>query len=144
MAYPRGGPGAEPTGYADVSRGAGWNELVCTYRPETALFSSWDQELAPGKRYVGGGVKAEVQSTRRDRMARRTGYGAVRALHSLRGATVSEYWTTDGSDGEVLTKASRRLFTDNREGHFLALDALTGQRLWRRHLGGQMVPAPVT
>jgi alcohol dehydrogenase (cytochrome c) len=113
----------------------------------SSLYFSWDQEFEQGKWYAGGGVKAEVQSTRRDRIARRhpdSGYGAVRALNPLTGAKVWEYKTTDVSDGGVLTTASNVLFTGTREGHFFALDAKTGQLLWRRYLGGQMVASPIT
>jgi alcohol dehydrogenase (cytochrome c) len=154
------GRGPSPQGsrtYPGVQGGTNW--FAPSYHPGTGLFYlnvwddysslyfSWDQEFEQGKWYAGGGVKAEVQSTRRDRIARRhpdSGYGAVRALNPLTGAKVWEYKTTDVSDGGVLTTASNLLFTGTREGHFFALDAKTGQLLWRKYLGGQMVASPIT
>jgi alcohol dehydrogenase (cytochrome c) len=154
------GRGPSPQGsrtYPGVQGGTNW--FAPSYSPATGLFYlnvwddysslyfSWDQEFEQGKWYAGGGVKAEVQSTRRDRIARRhpdSGYGAVRALNPLTGAKVWEYKTTDVSDGGVLTTASNVLFTGNREGHFFALDATNGQLLWRRYLGGQTVASPIT
>ena len=50
----------------------------------------------------------------------------------------------DVSDSGMLTTASDLLFTGGREGHFHALDARTGELLWRESLGGQIVMAPVT
>ena len=44
----------------------------------------------------------------------------------------------------MLTTASNILFTGGREGHFHALDAATGDHLWKACLGGQIVMPPVT
>jgi alcohol dehydrogenase (cytochrome c) len=44
----------------------------------------------------------------------------------------------------MLTTASDLLFTGGREGYFHALDARTGELLWKASLGGQIVMAPVT
>ncbi|MCB1672392.1 MAG: PQQ-binding-like beta-propeller repeat protein, partial [Pseudomonadales bacterium] len=43
-----------------------------------------------------------------------------------------------------LTTASDLLFTGGREGYFHILDARTGELLWHKNLGGQIVMAPVT
>ena len=44
----------------------------------------------------------------------------------------------------MLTTKSDLLFTGGREGHFHALDAWTGELLWKASLGGQIVMAPIT
>jgi alcohol dehydrogenase (cytochrome c) len=44
----------------------------------------------------------------------------------------------------MLTTATDLLFTGGREGHFHALDARTGELLWKASLGGQIVMAPIT
>ena len=44
----------------------------------------------------------------------------------------------------MLTTATDLLFTGGREGHFHALDAWTGELLWKAGIGGQIVMAPVT
>jgi len=43
-----------------------------------------------------------------------------------------------------LTTASDLLLTGGREGYFHILDARTGELLWYKNLGGQIVMAPVT
>jgi len=143
--------------YPGVQGGTNW--FAPSYSAKTGLFYlnvwddywslyfSWDQEYEQGKWYAGGGIKAPVQSTRRDRLARRdpkTGYGAVRALHPTTGAKVWEYKMTDVSEGGLLTTAANVLFTANREGNFFVLDATNGQLLWHRYLGGQAAASPVT
>jgi alcohol dehydrogenase (cytochrome c) len=113
----------------------------------SSIYFSWDQEYEQGKWYAGGGVKAEVQSTRRDRLARRdpkSGYGAVRALNPDTGEKVWEFRMSDVSEGGIVTTASNVLFTGNREGHVLALDATSGKLLWNLYLGGQTAASPVT
>ena len=44
----------------------------------------------------------------------------------------------------ILTTASDVLFTGGREGYFQAIDARTGQLLWKSNLGGQMAAGPIT
>jgi alcohol dehydrogenase (cytochrome c) len=44
----------------------------------------------------------------------------------------------------MLTTATDLLFTGGREGYFHALDARTGEEIWKAALGGQIVMAPVT
>jgi glucose dehydrogenase len=48
------------------------------------------------------------------------------------------------SASAALTTATDLLFTGGREGHFHALDARTGEEIWKASLGGQIVMAPVT
>ena len=44
----------------------------------------------------------------------------------------------------VLTTASDLLFSGGREGNFFALDARTGELLWRVNLGGTVASGPMT
>jgi alcohol dehydrogenase (cytochrome c) len=44
----------------------------------------------------------------------------------------------------VLTTGSDLLFSGGREGHFFALDARTGDLLWRVNLGGTVASGPMT
>ena len=43
-----------------------------------------------------------------------------------------------------MTTATDLLFTGGREGYFHALDARTGELLWKASLGGQIVNAPIS
>ena len=143
--------------FPGVQGGTNW--YAPSYSPVTGLFymnvwddySSqyfmWDQNYEQGKWYSGGGVKAELQSTRRERLNRRdpkSGYGAVRAINPISGAKVWDYKMSDVSDGGVLTTATNVLLSGNREGNFFALDATNGKLLWNVYLGGQTASSPVT
>ena len=44
----------------------------------------------------------------------------------------------------VLTTASNLLFSGGREGYFFALNARTGELLWKVPLGGQVNSGPMT
>ena len=51
----------------------------------------------------------------------------------------------DVTDAGILTTASDLLFTGGREGYFQALDARTGELLWKSNLGSaQIRSAPIT
>lgn len=117
-----------------------WDEYFGTYY-------SWHQEYEKGKWFGGGAVKAPVPSTRREDTYKRTrdmGYGAIRALDPLTGAKVWDFEMTDVSESGILTTAGGVLFSGNREGHFMALDAASGKLLWRKYLGGQTLSSPIT
>ena len=66
------------------------------------------------------------------------------AIDPRTGAAKWKFEQFDVSDSGILTTASDLLFTGGREGHFHALDARTGELLWKASLGGQIVMAPVT
>ena len=65
-------------------------------------------------------------------------FGVVRAYDP---ATLDKKWEfrmTDITWGGVLATASDLVFSGGREGYFLALDAKTGDLLWRASVGGQV------
>jgi alcohol dehydrogenase (cytochrome c) len=68
----------------------------------------------------------------------------VKALDPRTGEEKWKFDMTDVSDSGILTTASNLLFTGGREGYFQALDASTGQLLWKTNLGGQIVNGPIT
>lgn len=72
------------------------------------------------------------------------GYGAVRALDPKTGERRWEFKMTDVTEAGILTTASDLLFSGGREGFFYALDARTGQLLWKTLLGGPIVAGPMT
>ena len=59
------------------------------------------------------------------------GYGAVRAIDPKTGDKKWDFKMVDYTESGVLTTASDLLFSGGREGHFFALDARTGELLWR-------------
>jgi alcohol dehydrogenase (cytochrome c) len=158
MKIPGMGPSKQGTKtYPGVQGGTNW--YAPAYSPRTGLFYltawddyhgtyfAWDQKYEQGKWYAGGGVKAPVPPTRRERIVTRDtsdGYAAVRALDPLTGKIVWDYKMQDMSESGLLATATDLLFSGNREGHFFALDARTGKLLWRRYLGGQVIASPIT
>jgi alcohol dehydrogenase (cytochrome c) len=68
----------------------------------------------------------------------------VIAIDPRTGAHVWKFEQFDMSDSGILTTAGDVLFTGGREGYFYALDAVTGQVLWKASLGAQIVNGPIT
>jgi alcohol dehydrogenase (cytochrome c) len=66
------------------------------------------------------------------------GYGIIRAFDPKTGERKWEYKMGDTTWGGVLTTASDLLFGGGREGYFFALNARTGEFLWKASLGGQI------
>jgi alcohol dehydrogenase (cytochrome c) len=55
-----------------------------------------------------------------------------------------EYRRSDITWGGVLTTASEVLFSGGKEGYFFALDARTGELLWKASVGGRVDPRPMS
>ena len=72
------------------------------------------------------------------------GHGAVLAVDALTGEARWKFEMTDVISSGILTTASNLLFAGARSGYFQALDASTGDLLWRANLGGQLVNGPMT
>jgi alcohol dehydrogenase (cytochrome c) len=72
------------------------------------------------------------------------GYGFVRAFDMKTGDQKWEYKMSDVTYAGVLSTASDLVFSGGREGYFYALNARTGQPLWRMALGGQVNSGPMS
>ena len=72
------------------------------------------------------------------------GFGAVRAFDPHTLEKKWEFKMNDITWGGVLTTASDVLFSGGKEGYFFALDARTGDLLWKVALGGQVNSGPMT
>ena len=125
-----------------------WEDYATIYRKEEA-------EYEPGKIFLGGGFtvlrpspdapsvgigRTSPVNTWTDVVGR----GTVMAMDPRTGEKRWTFEQFDVSDSGMLTTASDLLFTGGREGHFHALDARTGDLLWKASLGGQIVMAPIT
>ena len=143
--------------FPGVQGGTNWYSP--SFSPETGLFYlqawesyssvyyKWDEEYEPGRWYAGGSPKSVVSPTGRKEPNLRdvdSGYGAVRALDPTTGEAAWEFRFDEMSESGILTTATNVLFSGNREGHFLALDARDGKLLWRRYLGGQVIAGPMS
>jgi alcohol dehydrogenase (cytochrome c) len=72
------------------------------------------------------------------------GYGSIQAVDPKTGERKWEFKMNDVTDSGVLTTATDLLFAGGREGHFFALDAKTGNLLWKSTVGGQVASGPMT
>jgi len=139
----------------------GTNWYSPSFSPRTGLFyiPSWvnyssvyikaDAEYTEGRRFVGtsprsviggatGGV-SKINTRREDE-----GYGAVRAIDPKTGERKWEFKMNDVTDAGILTTASDLLFSGGREGYFYALDARSGELLWKANLGGFIAAGPMS
>ena len=157
-------PPGEPT-YPGVQGGTNWYSPSFSPRTELTYIPAWEdygsvfigepQEYAEGGSFIGGrpttfapvpdaptvpGLTRGPINTWTDEAAR----GAVVAVDALTGERQWTFEMTDVISSGILTTASDLLFTGARSGYFQAIDARTGDLLWRTNLGGQLVNGPVT
>jgi alcohol dehydrogenase (cytochrome c) len=76
--------------------------------------------------------------------AEEDGYGAIRAFDPQTGERKWEFKLTDVTDSGILTTASDLLFVGGREGYFMAMDARSGELLWKAVVGGQVAAGPMS
>jgi alcohol dehydrogenase (cytochrome c) len=145
----------------------GTNWYSPSFSPRTGLFyvTAWEdyatiyrreyQEYVPGRVFGGGGGRQllPVPGAPGVRIGRTTpinnwtdaaGHASVMALDPATGTARWTFEQFDMSDSGILTTATDLLFTGGREGYFYALDARTGEVLWKASLGGQIVNGPIT
>ena len=137
----------------------GTNWYSPSYSPRTGLFyiPTWDNyssvfikapvEYTEGRRFMGasprsiiGGLRGPQQNTRKDN----EGFGAVRAFDPKTGEKKWEFKMADVTDAGILTTASDLLFSGGREGYFFALDARSGELLWKGAVGGAVASGPMS
>ena len=151
-------PGA-PT-YPGIQGGTNWYSP--SYSPQTELFyiPVWEnygsvfdaqpQEYVEGRIFLGGRPLPAAQTatgTTRGPINTWTdeaGTGAILAIDALTGEPRWKFEMTDVITSGILTTASDLLFTGARSGYFQALNARTGELLWRASLGGQIINGPMT
>jgi alcohol dehydrogenase (cytochrome c) len=125
-----------------------WEDYGTIYRPE-------ESEYSPGGAFLGGGFDVVTpapgapsigigRTSPINNWTDAVGHGAVIAMDPHTGEPRWKFDQYDVSDSGMLTTASDLLFTGGREGYFHALDARTGEELWKASLGGQIVMAPIT
>jgi len=122
----------------------------------SGVFTSQPAQYQPGQNYWGGNYRATrpapdapvAPNIRRGPINNWTdaaSHGAVVALDPQTGERKWTFRMYDLTDAGILTTASDLLFTGGREGYFQALDARTGELLWKVSLGSaQIMMAPIT
>lgn len=104
-------------------------------------------EFSPGQRYTGGAPRGMGTTGHRGAFntpVEESSYGALLAIDPQTGKPKWEFKMTDLTDSGVLTTASDLLFVGGREGYFQALNAGTGELLWKASLGGSVESGPMT
>jgi alcohol dehydrogenase (cytochrome c) len=121
-----------------------------SYSPRTGLFyvSLWENTSTVAvegsiPRGIGTNPLGQV-SLERNTRTEGEGYGAVRALDPKTLDAKWEFKMSDTTWAGVLTTATDVLFSGGKEGYFYALDARTGELLWRVSLGGQVNSGPMS
>ena len=148
----------------------GTNWYSPSYSPRTGLFyvSSWQNSSqisakAPakwveGERYTGvgrpaaavvpgnqhrGGLATGDYGNAASFRTENEGYGAVIAIDPHTGEKKWQFKMVDYTESGILSTASDLLFSGGREGNFFALDARTGELLWKVGLGGTVASGPM-
>ena len=109
----------------------------------------------PGRAFLGGGFEVLTpapgapgvgigRTNPINNWTDEVGHASLKALDPRTGEEVWEFEQFDVSDSGMLTTATDLLFTGGREGYIHALDAVSGELLWKQNLGGQIVMAPIT
>ena len=130
-----------------------------SFSPRTGLFyiPAWDntysvyvkteEEFVEGQRYSSGmhnssfGPNRGIQNNTRKP---EDGHGAVIAIDPKTGEKKWKFDLTDVTDAGILTTDSDLLFSGSREEYFYALDARSGNLLWKTALGGAIMNGPIT
>ena len=125
-----------------------WENYATTYRREEAVYQSGRVFVggapagispAPGAPTLGIGRRGPI-----DYWTSEVGNGATIAMDPRTGKRAWTFSQYDVTDAGMLTTATDLLFTGGREGYFYALDAKSGQLVWKTNLGGSIVNAPIT
>jgi len=157
-------PGAKPTPEGTLifpGTQGGTNWYSPSFSPRTGLFyvSTWDNystvavyaNVPPwqdGRKYTGR-APAGIRGTGPGRAnapfrTEDEGYGAIRAIDPKTGEKKWDFKMIDYTESGVLSTAADLVFAGGREGYFFALDARTGQLLWKTNLGGTVSGGPIT
>jgi alcohol dehydrogenase (cytochrome c) len=132
----------------------GTNWAPASYSPRTGLFYVAVTENSSTMAVLGEFPRTANQNPRAYPMGQvnltqnfnheQESHGAVRAFDPK---TLEKKWEFKMSDitwAGVLTTASDVLFSGGKEGYFFALDARSGDLLWRTSLGGQVNSGPMS
>jgi alcohol dehydrogenase (cytochrome c) len=154
-------PGA-PT-YPGQQGGTNWYSP--SYSSHTGLFylSAWEDyptiftgvpaQYKEGQRYTagantgpipGGDTPGGPQRGPINTYTEAAGHGSVIAIDPHTGDKKWAFEMHDVTTSGILTTATDLLFTGGREGYFQALNARTGELLWKASLGGDIIAGPIS
>jgi alcohol dehydrogenase (cytochrome c) len=149
---PGQGPSAEGTLIMPTVLGA-TNWSPPSYSPRTGFFyvAGWEntgtfalEGRFPRAAGIPNGTPMGQATLTPNYKKEEEGYGFVRALDPHGLTRKWEFKMNDITWAGVLTTASDVLFSGGKEGYFFALDARTGDLLWKVPLGGQVNSGPMS
>ena len=126
-----------------------WEDVGGVYRSQESVYK-------PGGNFMGGGYRAtpaapdapvppNIRRPAINTWSDAAGHGAVIAIDPATGQRRWTFRMYDLTDSGILTTASDLLFAGGRDGYFQALDARTGELLWKSSFGSvQMLSGPIT
>jgi len=106
-----------------------------------------------GQRYTGGANASPIPGADNP-LGQRLGpintytealaHGAVIAIDPETAKPKWKFEMHDVNTSGILTTGSDLLFVGGREGYFQALDAQSGELLWKQNLGGEIIAGPIS
>ena len=108
---------------------------VTTLDGETKYFIRPIEYLVPGQSYRAGGGETPLPMESYHR--------AVRAISPQTGDIRWEFPVDPRTTSGLMSTAGDLVFGGSADGFFFALDALTGEELWHRNIGGRIHAAPM-
>lgn len=133
--------------YPSAGGGANWwppsfdptaNLLYLPVLEGASVFFSREQEYEPGKLYVAGST-TKAPSVRRNTVLRAIDPVKTRLVWEHENPTES----INGRTGGTFSTASGLVFWGDAN-KLMALDGMTGKRLWSANVGGRILSAPMT
>jgi len=124
-----------------------------SYSPHTGLFyvAGWENSGTiavegkfPGATGIPNGTPMGQATLTPNYKKEEEGFGVIRALDPHGLTRKWEFKMNDITWAGVMTTASDVLFSGGKEGYFLALDARSGDLLWKVPLGGQINSGPMS
>jgi alcohol dehydrogenase (cytochrome c) len=118
---------------------------IPTWENTSSLYVKGKIEYVQGQWYTGGGPRSMGPPRGGGNFnTKNEGYGAVRAIDPATGEKKWDFTMTQVTNAGILTTASNVLFSGGNEGYFYALDARSGEVLWKSTVGGNIQSSPIT
>ena len=107
---------------------------VMAYDGETKYFLR-EEEYVAGDQFTGGGGERPLAAEKY--------VSAVRAISPQTGDLRWEFPVSSRTTSGLMSTAGDLVFGGTADGFFFALDALTGEELWHKNIGGRVHAAPM-
>jgi len=122
---------------------------IPTWVDTYSTYTKGEVDYKEGNQYVGRFPTMTVPALRTgpgavNQRTPQEGYGAIQAFDPKTGELKWQFKMADVTDSGVLTTATDLVFAGGREGYFFALDAKTGDMLWKGNVGGQVSAGPMS